>query len=366
MAGMRRAFILALGAAFLSIASTAAPAVAAGTFQGSLTVRSVGVPAKAGESIAVSAEAAVALQCDPGSSCAWLPFVTTVPASAQCSAEVTASTWVGDPFGQAAGRLPQTLAPIWREWPDAFSGPKRACLYARTSDGDVLVAQADYTVPGPIVLPPTANVPRTPIPRSIGARRGYAYRLSTASIPRGVDPARFSLVVRAAARRWGLRLTGRTSRPARSGDRVDAVGFARDVPSYALGVTTIRSVRFFRRVNGRPRLISQRVVERDTRLAVRVPWHAGPGDPPVDRVDLQTVVIHELGHYAGNDHVRNCTDSPMWVALRPGEWWRDRGDWFQFGCGRQRATASASTAPKAPQPPRRLLVERIHRDVFLD
>ena len=73
------------------------------------------------------------------------------------------------------------------------------------------------------------------------------------------------------------------------------------------------------------------------------------------------VLIHELGHFAGNGHVRNCRNSPMWVALRPGEWWHSRADWFQFGCNRGSARGAA-----APGPARPLLHEHFHRDVFLD
>lgn len=363
---MRQAIHAVLVAALLA-ALAAAPAAATGTFQGTLTVTAVSVQRAPGDPVLVTAQATVAQQCDPGTPCAYVPFVTSVPAAQQCSAALTASTWVGDAFDHAAAQVPQTVAPTWREQPAQSSGQHRACLYVRTSMAgsltDVFVAETLFDVPPPIALPPGAGVPRAPIPRGVGVRRGYGYRLSLAAVPRGVDRVRFSLLARVAAKRWGLRLAGRTNRVARSGDGVDTVGFAPDVPSYALGVTSIRSVRWFRRVNGRARLVRQRVVERDTRFATGVPWHAGPGDPPVDRVDLQTVVIHELGHYAGNQHVRNCRNSPMWVALRPGEWWHDRGDWFQFGCGRGGATARAAISIGPARP---MLHEHVHRDLFLD
>ena len=174
------------------------------------------------------------------------------------------------------------------------------------------------------------------------------------------------MIARVAAKRWGLRLAGTTSRAPRSGDGRDTVGFAKDVPSVALGVTRIRTVRYYRRENGRTRVVAERVVERDLSLAVNVPWHVGPGPPPSDEVDLQTVIVHELGHYAGNGHVPNCTNSPMWTGLAPGEWWYGPKDWFQFGCrnapGARASTASArasaSRAAARPRATRPLLVQR--------
>jgi hypothetical protein len=368
---MKRAIAAALAAALplaVAAALTAPPAGAAGTFQGSLTVSSIGAQSDPSDPVVVTADGAVAQQCAPNSGCAWLPYVTSVAATARCSPAVTASTWVGDAYDHLAGQQPQRFTASWREWPSSAAGARKACLYVRTSAGDTLLAESPFTVPRPIVLPPGSGVPRAPIPRSVGLRRHFAYRLSLTAIPRGVDRTRYSLVARAAAKRWGLRFAGFTTRPARSGDGIDTVGFSPSVPSYALGVTSIRTVRYYRRTGGRPRLVRQRVVERDTRLAAGAPWHAGPGDPPADRVDLQTVVIHELGHYAGNRHVRNCTNSPMWVALRPGEWWHSRTDWFQFGCGRDTAQARAAHARAATAGalPRRLLVERTYRDVVLD
>lgn len=361
---MKRAILSVLAAALLA-AVAAAPAAAAGTFQGALVVTAVGAQRDAGDPVAATAQATVAQQCDPATSCAYVPFVTSVAAGQQCSPALTSSTWVGDAFDHTAAQSPQTLAPAWREFPSQAAGQRRACLYVRADAGgrlgDVLVAETLFAVPPPVRVSPAAGIPRTPIPRSIGVRRGFGYRLSLAAVPRGVDRTRFSLLVRFAAKRWGMRTAGVTHRLARSGDGIDSVGFAPDVPSYALGVTSIRSVRWFRRVNGRPRLIRQRVIERDTRFATGVPWHAGPGDPPVDRVDLQTVVIHELGHYAGNGHVRNCRNSPMWVALRPGEWWHAHDDWFQFGCNRGSARGAA-----APGRARPLLLEHFYRDVYVD
>ena len=45
---------------------------------------------------------------------------------------------------------------------------------------------------------------------------------------------------------------------------------------------------------------SWKVVERDLALNSSEDWNAGPDYPALDQVDLESVVLHELGHMAGN------------------------------------------------------------------
>jgi hypothetical protein len=370
---VRPALIAAAVAAF-----GATPAVAAGTLQGTLAVQAIAPPTADLQPVTATAQATISNACDAATFCGYAPKVTTIAASAQCSPQVTSSSWAGDALSDAQGRRPQAFTATWQERPWVYAGPKRACLYVFDGTSDILVAEATYTVPGvPAPTPqrpdPTgADLIRSSIPRAVGVRRSFAYQLSSANVPRAVGAKRFAVIARTAAKRWGLRDVGTTRGAPRSGDGRDTVGFARDVPRVALGVTRIRSVRYYRRVGGVTRVVRERVVERDLSLAVGVPWHVGPGTPPSDEVDLQTVVVHELGHYAGNGHVRDCANSPMWTGLRPGEWWYSRADWFQFGCSNApgaTATAAAARASRSPAPgagdARPLLVQRTVRKVFL-
>ncbi|MDO8214038.1 hypothetical protein [Conexibacter sp. CPCC 206217] len=379
---------LTLAACALALAVTAASATlatasaeAAGTYQGTLTITSVAKPNAPDQPIVVTAQGAIAQQCDPTVFCGYYPKVTTVPASVACRPQLTREGWIGDVYDDATGRQPQAFTATWQERPWLYAGPKRACLYAFDGAADTLVAETSFDVPGAPAPAPARPDPRgrdlvrAAIPRSVGVRHAYGYELSSANVPRNVGAKRFAVLARVAAKRWGLRETGTTVRAPRQGDGRNTVGFARDVPRVALGVTRIRSVRYYRRSGGVTRIVGERVVERDLSLALGVPWWVGPGPPPSNQVDLQTVIVHELGHYAGNDHVRNCTNSPMWTGLRPGEWWYSRSDWFQFGCPNvpsPTAIATAATARTAarfalaPGDPRPLLVQRSVRRVFLD
>ena len=71
-----------------------------------------------------------------------------------------------------------------------------------------------------------------------------------------------------------------------------------------------------------------KVVESDLALRADESWAQGPDYPALDEVDLESVLLHELGHMAGNKkHRSRCTNTPMIEALGAGEWWR--------GCARQ-------------------------------
>ena len=81
-----------------------------------------------------------------------------------------------------------------------------------------------------------------------------------------------------------------------------------------------------------------KVVESDLALNAERDWNAGPDYPALDQVDLESVVLHELGHMAGNKkHRARCTNSPMIEALGAGEWWRGARDkWFGTCAGSAR------------------------------
>ncbi len=188
------------------------------------------------------------------------------------------------------------------------------------------------------------------IPRWIGRRGRATFRVGLRDVPREVGVTRFVALAVRTGRRWGLRPVGTTGRVAGRRDGVSTVGFSRVLPPGALGLTTIYRVvryRVTRRcgpggcvVVGPPRRLGTRVVERDVALDPSVPWQRGPAHPGAGRYDLETVLLHELGHMAGNrGHARRCANSPMVPALAAGEWWRDPDDFFFRRCGESGARA---------------------------
>jgi hypothetical protein len=161
------------------------------------------------------------------------------------------------------------------------------------------------------------------IPRRIGSSNGATFVIRTSGVPRGVSKARFLELVRNSARRWRLHSAG--ARPGRAvfGNGRSEVGFSNlQVPRQALGVTI-----FGRRGAGGRR-------ERDLILRADLPWEDGPAHPTRGRIDLETVLVHEFGHVAGNRfHVpRGCRNTPMVVGLATGEWWRSTADFSYRAC----------------------------------
>ena len=326
---MRRIAPLALPIAALALAALSAPATAA-TFSGTLAIASVERPSSANGLAQVAAQASVTPQCDQAD-CSWQPAVETVASGEACTASSRIPVWAGTTYASGA---PQSFSPSWRELPASAPVTRHACLFAKSGGAEVLVAHALYVVPARSPAQPGSGpdpgLLRAPIPRWVApARRRWPLRVSTANLPPGVSAARFVALVRATAARWGLPYAGTTRAAVRLGDGRNTVGFARDVPRPALGVTDVDRIAYLRA----GRVVARRIVEQDTRFAYDAPWDPGPALPDDRHFDLETVIVHELGHYAGNRHVRNCRDSPMWVALSPGEWWHSPTDWFQHGCG---------------------------------
>lgn len=323
-----------------------------------MTISPVGRPAAATGLAQVLAQASVTPQCDQAT-CGWQPTIETVPPEQACAAGAGTPVWSEPAYASDA---PQSFSPSWRELPASAPVTRRACLFVRSDGAETLVAQALYTVPARSPASSGSGADpgllRTPIPRWVApVRRRWPFRVSTANLPPGVTAARFVALVRAAGARWGLRFVGTTRRPPRSADGRETVGFAFGLPRGALGVTSIEVAVYVR--GGR--VLARRVVEEDTRFRYDAPWDPGPALPDDRHFDLQTVVIHELGHYAGNHHVRNCRDSPMWVALDLGEWWHSPTDWFQHGCGIATAAAARRAAGASPASGR--LLVRVHERI---
>jgi hypothetical protein len=187
----------------------------------------------------------------------------------------------------------------------------------------LVVVGASAPAPGAGALP-ALSAER--IPSRIGHSNGSSFTIRT-TVPRGVSQARYLTLVRNSGRRWGLHSLGtRPGRPVFGNGRSE-VGFSSSqVPRQALGVTITGPV--FRA----GRVVA---VERDLIVRGDLPWQEGPAHPARSQVDLETVLLHEFGHMAGNSRhaPRTCSNTPMVVGLAGGEWWRSTGDFSYRACG---------------------------------
>jgi hypothetical protein len=168
---------------------------------------------------------------------------------------------------------------------------------------------------------PGTSHTRSPAPVS---RRPF--KIGAGDIPAEVSRARLGRVVRTSAEHWGLSAGRWTSAQAGVRDGSSVVGFSGRIPSGDLGL----QIDWLQQRAGR----RPRVVEQDVLLDPSQVWEQGPRHPDSEHFDLETVLLHELGHMSGiKKHEPRCTDSPMIEALAPGEWWRSSRDWFNHGCG---------------------------------
>jgi hypothetical protein len=170
--------------------------------------------------------------------------------------------------------------------------------------------------------PELAGLSQERIPRRIGSSNGVRFLIRTGGIPPGMSHARFRALVRNSGRRWRLHSAGTVPGRPVFGNGRSEVGFSTaQVPRQALAVTIIGR----RRGGG---------LERDLILRADIPWQPGPDRPSRAQIDLETVLLHEFGHVAGNRfHVpRGCTDTPMVVGLARGEWWRSTTDFSYRAC----------------------------------
>lgn len=187
---------------------------------------------------------------------------------------------------------------------------------------------ADGTrVPGPLrpmrVTLPAAGLVKGTISSRYGKQGRGGFAITVKRKPSEVSRARLWSVAATSARRWGLRAEGWTTRRPVSGDGISVLGFG-PLPRGVMGLTRSR----VRRDTGV-------TVEADVILNDRLRWEEGPDYPWFDEADLETVVLHELGHFAGNhSHVSGCTSSPLNRYGSLGEWWRAPGDRFRLDCTR--------------------------------
>lgn len=344
---------LALTVAALVLALGAAPASAVPT--GTLTITSTQV--RSTTAYAVGADLGITTDCPSGSSCgSWYGVVTTVAANRDCSPSGSGA-WVG-PVTQGASEFTSTV------WEERAPGQRKACLYLYESAGRALVAEAVYdpppgvTQPAPASTDPYAGLTTEAIPANLGRQGKTRFRVSLANLPGDVRRERWLALADTTARRWGLRSVGTTPGVVRPYDRRNTVGFG-ETRGGILGVQRdsylirrTRGVKRCTRRNGvrtcryvRSQVLSRVLIDQDVTLNRRVAWQEGPNLPGDDEYDLQSVLVHELGHMAGNtQHVARCAkaSSPMISSLGPGEWWRAPGDRFIAGdCTAGQARAAA-------------------------
>jgi hypothetical protein len=253
-------------------------------------------------------------------------------------------TWVDN--GTAPG-----LVPDLHEWrPDpGFLARRRAGSYWWQP---VLNLPGQPPVVGQVerfeVVPAAADRTRKRLYPGHGRRGKGRFYLSNAAFPPGVSGSRFRALIRRSAARWGLKARRWTSARAGRRDGFDIAGFSSRVPSFALAM----QVDF---VVGNRR----KVVERDLALRADIPWQAGPGYPAMDEFDLESVLVHELSHFAGNKrHRGRCANSPLIVGLAAGEWWRGPRDRWVFGCD---ASAAAAANPFGTAPTRGVVLHKTVR-----
>jgi hypothetical protein len=197
------------------------------------------------------------------------------------------------------------------------------------------------------VLQPAANRRQTRLHPRHGRGRAGAFYISSAAFPAGVSGNRFRALARRAAARWGLKSRRWTSVRAGRRDGYNIAGFSSSVPRHALAMQVDYVIGSRRNI-----------VERDLVLRPDLPWKSGPGYPALDQFDLESVLVHELSHFAGNKrHRGRCANSPLIVGLAAGEWWRGPRDRWVFGCDAAAATAS----PFAPRTQRGAVVHKVVR-----
>ena len=225
-----------------------------------------------------------------------------------------------------------TADPTLHEWrPDAaFLARRRPGTYWWQA---YLVGPAAETAEDPVgpVESFTVTAPRRTASRlapRYGRTNHEDFYLSNQGFPAGVDPVRFRTIAKRSAARWGLKTRRWTSAVAGRPDGFQVAGFGR-VPKKALAM----QVDYVKR---------GRVLDRDLVIRPDLNWQLGPGYPAMDEYDLESVLIHELSHFAGNKrHRARCVNSPLVEAMAAGEWWRGPRDRWSFGCSSLASAASA-------------------------
>jgi hypothetical protein len=218
------------------------------------------------------------------------------------------------------------------------------------------------------LLPLAAIAAALLCPAPASANSNSFYVNASDDRPANVDATRLDQLAADGARRWSLRVAGSTGDAAGPRDGRQVFGFSAATNRKALGVTTVwtrarikvKTSRRCRYVNGRRRCHTVRrtvkvgtsVVEKDVQLNPFVPWEQGPDHPAADEYDLESTILHELGHFAHptiENHVFGCENSPMIDSISPGEYWRDTDEWLRFGCPGSTGVRPRVAVPAGPR-----------------
>ena len=234
---------------------------------------------------------------------------------------------IGGEVAEAAG-VPAAADPALYEFATARWYDTPGTYFWQVSrtapDGTCAAAPArTLTVSAAAALP---RLSRVALPRRIGSSNDATYVIRTGGVP-GVGRA-LTLPVARAQHRPPLAAALDRHRAGPPGVRQRALG--------GRLLDAARAVGGARRHRHRAdfRAGSAGEVERDLILRADLPWQPGPAYPDRLQIDLETVLLHEFGHFAGNHrHVgRGCRDTPMIIGLARGEWWRSPGSFSFRGC----------------------------------
>jgi hypothetical protein len=241
-------------------------------------------------------------------------------------------------------------------------------------------AAPEETLPQPEPADPTEGLRASErIAKRYGrTRERIRYLISTEGIPDSVNSERFIALAESQGERWGHTPGGITFAGVNLRNRRTEIGFSDRVPAGALGITwfyyRVRYRRYMRChvtpagqrygcVVVKVKKVGVKITDRDILLRRDVPWALGPAWPTPEQFDLQTTLIHEFGHLAGNlRHAANCDVAPMTPSLAPGDWWRSTLD-HRVVC--RPGARSASLGPRRLRFVERRAYAREYVDVFV-
>jgi hypothetical protein len=148
--------------AVAALAGAGSASAADSGYSGTLTITSV-LPPTASTSVYVQGSYSVTHSCTapPGdfTYCGYFLTASTVPQGVACRPDTT--KWVQSGiYDHSQGQLPQSGSVYWTDYATSSAQPRTACLY---NDDNVLIAQANYTIPG-TASPSTSTAPSSTTP----------------------------------------------------------------------------------------------------------------------------------------------------------------------------------------------------------